>query len=93
MSNVIRFLETLGGQPPMSAADYTAAVEGLSVDADVREALKGADASALARLLDGRAAMFCMIVAPEDEEPHEPNPEDKDDDGTPDQDEPPAQSP
>lgn len=93
MSNVIRFLETLGGQPPMSAAEYTAAVEGLSVDADVREALKGADASALGRLLDGRAAMFCLIVAPEDEEQRESNPDEKDGDGKPDHDELPGQSP
>ncbi|SDQ61550.1 hypothetical protein SAMN05428982_1824 [Pseudoxanthomonas sp. CF385] len=48
------------------AADYAAAVAALEVEPAQRAALLGRDADALARLLDGRPAMFCMILAPDE---------------------------
>lgn len=92
MNEVIRFLEMLGSRIPMSVDDYAAALDQLDVDADTRAALRGADADAIARRLDARMAMFCLVVAPEDDEQHESAPDDADDDGKPDQEEVPGQS-
>ncbi len=69
MSNIVRFLETLGGQPKLSAGDYAAAVALLQADEPQREALLAADADALNGLLGGRVRMVCMIAPSEEEAP------------------------
>lgn len=71
MSNVIRFLESMGANATggrVSAMEYAAAVEILDVEPRLRQALQDRDVPALTGLLNGRAKMFCMIVAPESEE-------------------------
>lgn len=72
MSNVIRFLESLGARAnggQVSAADYAAIVATLEgIEGSHRQALLDRDVSALSELLDGRAKMFCMIIAPDSEE-------------------------
>lgn len=88
MSNAIRFLEALGGQPADAAAAdaYEAAVASLELGEPQRQALRGRDAGALARLLDGRATMFCMICTPDDGAEHQAVPDEggTDDDMVPD---------
>jgi hypothetical protein len=62
MSNVIRFLETVG-RKPLSAAEYAASVGALGASPPEREALTARDQNALAELLGGRRVMYCMILA------------------------------
>lgn len=83
MSNVIGFLESLGARPPMSAADYAAAVDALALDGDQARALRARDAAALNSLLDGRPTMRCAIAMPENDVPGESTPDDHDGDGVP----------
>lgn len=78
MSNVVQFLETLGGQPILSAADYAAAVASLPAESEERDALLSADVAALTVLLGGRTRMVCMI-APSEEEAPEQAPEEEED--------------
>jgi hypothetical protein len=69
MSNVIRFLESMGANAAMArmnAADYAAAIAMLDADQESREALVLRDPSKLNDLLDGRPFMMCMVAAPED---------------------------
>lgn len=67
MSNAIQFLESMGASASIQgAADYAAAVAALDVEPAQRVALLGRDVSSLAKLLDGRPAMFCMILAPDE---------------------------
>ena len=67
VSNAIQFLESLGASASIpGGADYATAVAALDVEPAQREALLGRDVSSLARLLDGRPAMFCMILAPDE---------------------------
>ena len=64
MSNVIRFLETLGNNPAqsrLSAAEYAAAVAVLDVDDAERQALLNRDQVALNDLLGGREKMLCLV--------------------------------
>jgi hypothetical protein len=62
MSNVIQFLAAMGGNPDiLSAAEYSAIVSALDVDAAQRQALMDRDQCALARLLGGRAEMRCLV--------------------------------
>jgi hypothetical protein len=65
MSNVIRFLETLGQNPAVSAAAYSAAVSVLDVDAGQKRALLLRDADKLNNMLQGRAVMRCMVATPD----------------------------
>ena len=65
MSNVIRFLESMGTRQP-SAADYADSVADLDIGAQQRKALLDRDHSALSYLLGGRAKAFCSVFA-EDE--------------------------
>ncbi len=73
MSNVIQFLETMGGNAAaarMSAAEYLAAVAALEADEPSRRALLARDGGMLVEALDARPFMMCMVVAPgEDNEP------------------------
>lgn len=83
MSDAIRFLEALGSQPAgaSTAAAYQAAVAALEVVEPQRRALRGRDADALARLLEGRATMVCAICTPDDSSEHQVVPDDADSDG------------
>jgi hypothetical protein len=67
MSNVIRFLESVGGTP-VTAADYAASVAALNVEDSERQALLGRDSDALSDLLGGRLKMYCSVVAPNEED-------------------------
>ena len=69
MSNVIQFLESMGGNAVMArmtAADYEAAIAMLDTDDESREALNLRDHLKLNGLLNGRPMMVLMVAAPED---------------------------
>jgi hypothetical protein len=66
MSNVIRFLETMG-RKPISPADYAATVAALEIEAPQRKALLDRDQSALNELLDGRRQLRCAIFAADED--------------------------
>lgn len=81
MSNVIRFLESMGANAAdgrVSAMEYAATVGILDVEPKLRQALQDRDVPALTGLLNGRAKMFCMIVAPESEEEQQEVPDGSD---------------
>jgi hypothetical protein len=66
MSNIIRFLETMG-RKPISPDDYAATVAALEVDAPQRKALLDRDQDALNELLDGRRQLKCAIFAADED--------------------------
>ena len=66
MSNIIRFLETMGSKP-ISPADYAATVAALEVGAPQRKALLDRDQDALNQLLDGRRQLRCAIFAADED--------------------------
>jgi hypothetical protein len=66
MSNIIRFLETIG-RKPISPADYAATVAALEVGASQRKALLDRDQDALNELLDGRRQLKCAIFAADED--------------------------
>jgi hypothetical protein len=66
MSNVIRFLETMG-RKPISPADYAATVAALEIEAPQRKALLDRDQGALSELLDGRRQLRCAIFAADED--------------------------
>lgn len=66
MSNIIRFLETMGSKP-ISPADYAATVAALEVGAPQRKALLDRDQDALSELLDGRRQLKCAIFAADED--------------------------
>ncbi len=66
MSNVIRFLESMGTRQ-LSAADYEASVAALDGDNSHREALMDRDQAALNDMLGGRSKMFFGVLAAEEE--------------------------
>ena len=66
MSNIIRFLETMG-RKPISPADYAATVAALEVGASQRKALLDRDQDALNELLDGRRQLKCAIFAADED--------------------------
>lgn len=70
MSNALRFLEAMGGNPAtgrMTASDYAAAVASMDIDAASQQALLARDHEALNRILGGREKMMCLIWQPEQE--------------------------
>jgi hypothetical protein len=67
MSNVIRFLESVGSKP-LTAAEYAATVAVLNVEDSERKALFDCDREALSDLLGGRSKMYCVVVAPDEED-------------------------
>ncbi|MEP6633244.1 MAG: hypothetical protein ABJA62_03465 [Luteimonas sp.] len=72
MSNVIRFLESLGGNPSLtrlSPAQYAAAVASLNLDDAQQQALLDRDAAALNDLLGGRAKMYCTQYPAREDRP------------------------
>ena len=66
MSNIIRFLETMGSKP-ISPADYAATVAALEVGVPQRKALLDRDQDALNELLDGRRQLKCAIFAADED--------------------------
>lgn len=75
MSNVIKFLESVGSKM-LPASEYAAAIAKLDVDDTEREALIGRDREALGLLLGARPKMYCIVVAPGEEEDAPESPED-----------------
>lgn len=67
MSVVIELLEKMGASPAFGRVplDLLDTVEAGALAPAQRRALRGQDAGALNRLLDGRATMFCMIATPD----------------------------
>ena len=65
MSNVIRFLESVGSKP-MSGAEYSASVALLDINPMQRQALMDCDHEGLNDLLGGRTSMRCMIMVPDE---------------------------
>ena len=72
MSDVIDFIESLGARPALAPGAYAAAVDGLAVDAAMREALLGRDAAAVGAALGGRDMMWCAIWSPDESPADEP---------------------
>jgi hypothetical protein len=70
MSDVIRFLESLGSnaQLPQAGFDLNSMIDGLDVDARQRQALLDRDHATLADLLGGRRILRCSIFSPDEEE-------------------------
>jgi hypothetical protein len=64
MSNVIRFLETMGSKQ-LPTVEYEATVAALELDATHRQALLDCDPAQLNDLLGGRNSMCCLVVAAE----------------------------
>lgn len=87
MSNVIQFLEAMGGNALMARMPletYEAMTAELDADGDSREALRVRDESALNKILNARPVMICMVAAPEeapqeDEAPAQDDDEEKQD--------------
>lgn len=77
MSDVIRFLESMGSKPDMSPADYAATVALLDAEAPQREALLARNQLALNELLGGREKLMVMSLFPaepsEGDEPEHEN--------------------
>lgn len=68
MTDVVGFLESLGSRSQdVSSEAYAAEVAALQLDAVQREALVLRDPAALSEAVGGRAAMMCMIWAPDQE--------------------------
>ncbi len=72
MSNVIQFLEKMGGSYPMyRAEDYEELVNALEVDDSERQALLRRDRDSLSELLGGRELMVCALYPAEEQPSHE----------------------
>jgi hypothetical protein len=79
VSNVIRFLETMGSSAlmaRMTMAEYEAAIAGLEVADEQRVALGMRDQKAIGLALDVRPSMLCFVFAPDQEE-NAPSPEEE----------------
>jgi hypothetical protein len=74
MSEVIRFLESMGRNPAVTAGEFAASVAALEVDDAHKQALLQRDATSLNDLLGGRERMMLAQWAPDSE------PQRKDDD-------------
>lgn len=83
MSNVIQFLESMGGNAVMArmtSADYEAAIAMLDADDEARKALMFRDHSKLNELLNGRQKMMFAVAAPEERPAEEEGPSEGDGD-------------
>lgn len=67
MSNVIRFLETIGGKPALSAVEYAATVAMLDAEMPQKRALLQRDPAALNDLLVGPKKLLCAIFAADED--------------------------
>ena len=82
MSNLIQFLEQLGGDARLAHAgdtEYLAAVESASLDDAPKQALRNRDADALNDLAGGRLRMMCILFPAEGDDEKK---DDQPDDGT-----------
>lgn len=70
LSNVIQFLEAMG-RAPLSSAEYAASVTALNIEAAQQQALLNRYHAALNELLDGRAKMYFMVAAADEEQESE----------------------
>lgn len=89
MSNALRFLEAMGGDPAIGRlppSGYASAVASLEVDAALQQALLARDRDALTGLLGGREKMMCLIWQPEREPERR---EDQDEPEAPEEETPP----
>lgn len=71
MSNLVRFMESLGAAPQlggMSVEEYVAAMEQFGVEDAAKQAVLGRDVKALYALEQVRTKMICMIATPGSEE-------------------------
>jgi|JI61114BRNA_FD_contig_51_2377581_length_915_multi_3_in_0_out_0_2 hypothetical protein len=78
MSNVIRFLESMGANATaarMSIADYDAAVRYLDLGPEQQTALINRDAGGFCESMSVGATMYCLVVAPEEQEERAPGEE------------------
>jgi len=88
MSNLIQFLEHLGGDARhahLSEADYLAAVDAASLDDAPKQALRARDADALNDLAGGRLQMMCILFPAEGDDnkkDDQPDESDQPDDDT-----------
>lgn len=68
VTDVVGFLESLGSRSQDVSSDaYAAEVAALQIDEAQREALTLRDVALLSEAMGGRAAMMCMIWAPDQE--------------------------
>lgn len=68
VSNLIRFMEALGGSPHLagaSANDFVAAMDKHHVPVAARQALLDRDIQAICEFEKARDVMFCMIATPD----------------------------
>lgn len=86
MSQIIHFLEAAGREPALSPTVYATAVAALEIPDAQRQALLEGDSTTLGALLDGRPRMICLINVPLEDDEHDANPDDRDGDGVPDED-------
>lgn len=80
MSNVIRFLESLGNDsalPVQGAAEYAAAIALLDIDDQQRQALLDRDQVGLNDLLGGRQRVLCSVFSPDEEREDAPQEQDE----------------
>jgi hypothetical protein len=80
MSNVIRFLESMGANAAMarmSISDYEAAVFALAADQSQKSSLLECDVKKLKDAVNGRDTLFCLVLSPSEHE-EEQVPEKKD---------------
>jgi hypothetical protein len=80
MSNVIRFLESMGANAAMarmSISDYEAAVSFLAADQFQKNSLLERDVKKLKETVNGRDMLFCLVLSPSENE-EEQVPEKKD---------------
>lgn len=90
MSNVVRFLDSLGRQPRLNAGAYAAAVAQVDTGEAQRNALLAADIDALAASLNARATMCCAVFEPSrqpDRDPDADSPDHDADRDSPDEEE------
>jgi len=67
MTNIIRFLESMGSAPALSRDQFIRTVSALDVGQEGRRALLDRDGVALNKLLEGRDELRCAVFA-EDED-------------------------
>ena len=80
MSNVVQFLEALSLDPNTQTEErYAEAVSTANFDSNTRDALLKRDASAINRLLGGRATVLAFVFPAE----NEPDDDQRDDDNVP----------
>jgi len=78
MSNVIRFLESMGANAAaarMSISDYEAAVRFLEVGPEQQTALINRDAGKFCESMSAGVTMYCLVVAPDEQEERAPGEE------------------